>query len=361
MTNGETTGPTDPTAQPSPRTAAAAGAPGGARPSPSRRPAPPKRSRWWTVTGITALVLGGLLAPIAVVAVWADTMIEDTDVFVSTFAPLADDRAVQDLVTDQVVDLVEQQVNLDGITGSVSDVAASLGLPAGAADVLKLLGGSAADGLGELLHRNVAEFVASQPFRTVWTESLRATHREIVTGAAGRDGAAASVGTDGELGIELQPVVAGVRSWLVDAGFAFARLIPDTDHVIVLVSAEDAAPALAAIHAIDVGAAWTPWLAAALLLGGVLLLWRGRRNLPWALAVGGVAVAVGSVVVVGAVYLGRTMLLGDVGSSTTADGVAAIVDQAMQEPLVGLWTAAGISAIVAVGGFVASRFTVARR
>ena len=47
------------------------------------------RGRWWTVLAAVLIVLGCLMAPLAVVSGWAKSTLTDTDTFVATYAPLA--------------------------------------------------------------------------------------------------------------------------------------------------------------------------------------------------------------------------------------------------------------------------------
>jgi hypothetical protein len=53
------------------------------------------RSRWWTALAATLIVIGCLLAPLAVIGGWGKATLTDTDAFVATYAPLANDPVVQ--------------------------------------------------------------------------------------------------------------------------------------------------------------------------------------------------------------------------------------------------------------------------
>jgi len=64
-------------------------------------------------------ILGGLLAllaclllPLAVLSTWSATVVGDTDAYVDTVAPLAEDRDVQDAAAERMVDLVDEQISL---------------------------------------------------------------------------------------------------------------------------------------------------------------------------------------------------------------------------------------------------------
>src|SRR4051794_23613667 len=53
------------------------------------------RGRGWTVLAAVLIVLGCLMAPLAVVTGWAKSTLTDTDAFVATYAPLARNPEVQ--------------------------------------------------------------------------------------------------------------------------------------------------------------------------------------------------------------------------------------------------------------------------
>src|SRR5688500_4108747 len=64
-------------------------------------------------------ILGGLLAllaclllPLAVLSTWTATVVGDTDSYVDTVAPLAEDRDVQEAAAERMVDLVDRQISL---------------------------------------------------------------------------------------------------------------------------------------------------------------------------------------------------------------------------------------------------------
>lgn len=316
---------------------------------------------WWGFFGTVAIVVGALLVPVALLSTWADALVRDTDTFVATLAPLAAEPAVQQFVGEQALAAIESQVDLDAAAASPADLAAALSLPPAVTDVLAALGGSTADALREVLRRNVAEFAASPTFATAWTESLRVTHEQLAAGLAGTDGAVIDVSAEQGLGIQLGPIVAATRTWLVTAGFGFAALIPDVDRVVDVVPASDVAPVLGAIRGVEAAAGWSPWAAIGLLVFGVLLLWLGRRN-PSRTVAGaaiGVVLAVGLLLLLlGAARLAFVLAVSAVVPGGVGEVAAATL---LEPPVASAWLVLWIALIVAVLGFVSVALRVPER
>src|SRR5687768_13962313 len=65
------------------------------------------------------LVTACALAPLAVTAVWASTQVSDTDEYVSTVAPLADDPAVQEVLSAEVTDAILENVPVEEVTAAL--------------------------------------------------------------------------------------------------------------------------------------------------------------------------------------------------------------------------------------------------
>src|SRR4051794_8050733 len=98
------------------------------------RPVPVDRSgRWRATVSVALVVVGCLLAPFAVSAVWANRQVSDTDRYVATVTPLAHDPAVQAAVADRVSVAILQALDVPTLTTDVVDGLAAQGLPPRAA------------------------------------------------------------------------------------------------------------------------------------------------------------------------------------------------------------------------------------
>ena len=240
-----------------------------------------RRSRWWTVLSVCLIVIGLVLAPAAVVANWAANELTDTDRFVATFAPLADDPAVQAYVADEIVTTIDANLDVEGITDQVFDGIDSLGLPPAASNALKLLRKPAVSGINSLIDITVNKFVKSQAFSDTFAQTLRITHGQLNATLAGDPNATVSISRNGEIGIELGPIIAQVKTALVNNGLTFAQNLPAIDKTIV-VAQSDRAATLQTAYGLGVAAgAWLPWVSLAFLVAGALV---ARRRLVTLLA-----------------------------------------------------------------------------
>src|SRR3954468_21614558 len=115
-------------------------------PVPAARP----RGRWWTVLAAFLIVLGCLMAPLAVVTGWAKSTLTDTETFVATYGPLARNPEVQGYVVDQVTTVIDQRVDLAQYVSQIVDGIKESGRPRASA---------ALDALKEPLIRSVQSVV----------------------------------------------------------------------------------------------------------------------------------------------------------------------------------------------------------
>ena len=125
---------------------------------------------------VVLVLVGALLAPVAVIGTWARAQLVDTDRFVQTFAPLAQKPEVQSFVAKEVTSGIEQSVDIDAMVGDLFSGIAQLDLPPTAARTLPLLEGTAANGVRSLIGNGVETVVESPQFASVWETTLRETH-----------------------------------------------------------------------------------------------------------------------------------------------------------------------------------------
>ncbi|QAY73230.1 hypothetical protein ET445_07590 [Agromyces protaetiae] len=302
------------------------------------------RGRGRAALAIVLITLGALLAPVAVISAWARIELVDTDRFVQTFAPLAEDPAVQDFVAAEVSDAIIEQADLPQLTADLFDGIRGLDLPPRAENALGLLEAPAAQGLEALITQTVTRVVQSDAFADTWATALRFTHRQFVAAVQGRAGSALEISGQGELTVQLGPVLDEVKRVLGEQGVGFASLIPEVQLGIVVAQA-DSLVLVQTVYALAVGVGiWLPWVVLALFAGGVLVARDRRKALVWA----GGAFAASMLLLAAGLGVGRLYFLGAVSPSIIPADAAGVLFDGLSEIM-----RAVSAALALVGVFVA--------
>ena len=286
--------------------------------------ATPEKRRGRSMRSIISAVLIVValpLAPVAAIGGWARMQLVDTDRFVSTFGPLAQDPAVQELISTQVSTAIVQGIDIDALVGDVFDGVRDLGLPPRAEAALTLLQGPAVDGIHSVIGTVADEVVTSPQFADIWTQTLRITHQNVIAVIQDDPNAALSIGSDGTLSIELSTVIESVKTALSDRGVSFADAIPVIDRTIPVLHS-DALVLTQTLYNLAVAAGfWLPWLTLALLITGVLLARDRRRAIAWT----GFGFAVVFALLAAGLGIGRLFFVGAVSPSVMpADAAEAL-------------------------------------
>jgi hypothetical protein len=267
-------------------------------------------------------VLAALLLPLAVSSAWLDTVVTDSDAYVDTVAPLADDEDVQEAVARTVEgatvaavqDATGQQ--LDGARRG--QVAAAVGLAIGSAE-----------------------------FETIWREANRTAHRQairILEDDGGR------VDSSGRVVVQVGPVYDAVIRSLEQRGLVDASAVPSVQASIPLVKSSDLDRARSAYELLDAAGFWVPALWLVLVALALLVSTERRRATVW-LAVGSI---IGLLALVLGLVVARGVLVSELGSSTDDELVRSIWD-VLVSPLywtigVGLAVSVVVLVLVAVLG-----------
>src|SRR6185312_7498646 len=67
---------------------------------------PSKGKRWQRIVSVVLLVLGFILVPLSAVAIWTHNQLTNTDRYVETVSPLAENADVQQVVAAAVVNAI---------------------------------------------------------------------------------------------------------------------------------------------------------------------------------------------------------------------------------------------------------------
>ncbi|MEN0086253.1 MAG: hypothetical protein AAGC66_15915 [Leifsonia sp.] len=329
------------------------------------RPLPPpaepvkhRRSWAWTLLAVVLIVLGAILAPVAVVASWAKIQLTDTDSFVATYAPLAKDPGVQAFITDQAVKAVQDHVDIPQVTSQVIDGITELGTGPVATKALNALKRPLAQGIVSLMTSTVQRFVASDAFAQVWEQALRTSHDQLVATMQNDPKAAVTVGADGSIGIQLGPIIDRVKQLLVDQGLTFASQIPSVDRT-VTVAQNSSIPTLQLFYGLAIAAgAWLPWVAIGLLALGVIVARRRALALVWA----SVALALAMALTLAALAVGRIVFVASASPSLVPSKLAQTLYSTVTDAMIATAVAVLVLALaVALVGWYSGPFAVPRR
>jgi hypothetical protein len=319
---------------------------------PASDTAPPRRRNGWrAIVSALCIVIAGILVPVTIVSTWTRAQLVDEAAFVQTFAPLADDPGVQELVIQQSTAAINESLDVESFTDDLFDGLARLDLPPAALRALELLRRPAASGLQNLIENTVTRVVESDVFAEVWQRALIAGHRSLVAAATGDGSGVVTIDRAGVLGIQLGPIVDELRQRLVDRGIGLAEAIPPVDRTIVIAQS-DALPLVIAIYNIAVTVGWwLPLIAVALFVAGILV----ARRRSTALLGTGVALAAGGVVLV--IVLGTARAILSLNASTlgvaptTTDSIFFAVTGAMRDTAIAMTMPRTVATIAAwLGG-----------
>ncbi|MET7456472.1 hypothetical protein ABZT03_32245 [Streptomyces sp. NPDC005574] len=215
------------------------------------------------------LVLTLVLAPLAVVAVWVNDIVSDTDRYVQTVAPLASDPAVQKTVTDRLTARVVKKVDVRAVTDSLTKVLEDAGSPPRVVQGAQALEAPLRSAVDTVVRRNVERVVTSDAFRQAWEDSNRRAHAAVVGMLTG-EGQGALRAEGDSIQLDIGTVVDQVRQRLVDRGFDKAAAIPDSERTVTLFRTEELGKAQDGMRLLDILGTWLPLVVLAL---GALTVW----------------------------------------------------------------------------------------
>lgn len=237
------------------------------------------------VRGVLATVLISaslLLAPVAVIGTWTQVQLVDTDRFVETFGPLAEDPAVQAFVSQQISGAVEDAVDIDRLVSDMIAGIATLPLPDRAESALSALEGPAAAGIRSVLQSSVDRIVESPRFANLWAATLRETHQRAIAVLQGAPDTAFELSDSGVLSLRLDEATRQISAELADRGIGIAENMPEIDRSVPLLTSDALVTTRVVYQTATLAGHWLPWVVLALWAGGIALAPAHRRALVWA-------------------------------------------------------------------------------
>lgn len=290
---------------------------------PTVTPSELKHHRGRSFVSLVLLVVAWVLAPLCVVAVWANSEISDTSRYVATMAPLADNPAVQDAAANRITDLVVQELDLPSLVDQAGQALAGTRLPPKAASALQgLLAGPVTSSVTSLVHTVAQNVVTSSAFATVWTGANRAAHTAVDNLLSGKKSGAVQTKGDSVV-LDLGPAVDKVKQQLVADGFGAASHIPAVNAQFTLFASADIHKAQTGYRLLNAVGNWLPVVAVLIAAGGVLLAVRRRR----ALVAAALGVAAGMLLLGVGLAAARHIYLAHLPDGVSSPAAAAIFDQ----------------------------------
>jgi hypothetical protein len=306
---------------------------------------------------VVLVVLGALLAPVAVVAVWARDLVTDTDRYLATVGPLVDDPQIQSAVTNRVTGAIVDAADLEGLAGEAVTAVDGLGLPPRVSALVGSLQEPLVDAATGFIRRTVDAVVTSDVLEAVWDEANRTVHQQLNAVLRGDPDAIASIDAQGTLVVDLTGVVDTVRASLSDAGFTIVDRLPTISASFPLMQSADLVRAQNAYRVLDVLGTWLVWLSLGLLAAGVLVAVHRSR----ALVVAGLSLAGAMLLLGAALTIGRSVYVDALPPAVQRPDAAVVVyDQVVAFLRIALRSAFVLGLAVALVAFVAGGTSAAR-
>lgn len=322
-------------------------------------PRPKSGHRVRTFWSVVLITVACLLAPISVVAVWANGEVSNTDRYVATVAPLASDPAIQQAVSDRVSDAILQRLDIPALTQqAIGAITQNRNLDPQKTAALTALAGPVDSGIEGFIRDKVTQVVQSPQFAALWTQANTKAHEQINAALSGEDTGAVQIQND-EIVLDLGDVVAAVKTKLVNDGFTVAEKIPTVDTQIVLLQSSSISRAQTAYSALNKLGTWLPIVAVVLALIGVFVARSSRKGLlgfgvglTLSMAASGLAFA----------FL-RADLLNHLPATVSTAATTALIDQVSYFMRQALWAgaAAGVVLILAAILIGPTRFATGLR
>jgi hypothetical protein len=305
-----------------------------------------RRIGWRTPVATFLILIGCLLAPVSVLAVWSANQVSDTNRYIANVEPLVHNPAIQNALTDKVTNQITSHLNVTGFADQAASVLSAKGLPK-VGSLLKTFGPSLASAVTGLVHSTADQIVTSAQFANIWIQVNTVAHQETVKALSGGGGAVST--SNGQVTIDLAPFIAIVKQNLAGRGLTLVNSLPPIHPTLVLFSSRDLVKAQTAYRLINDLKIVLPILTL-LLIGAGVYVARGHRRAVLAAGLGFAA----SMLVLGAgLLILRGIYLNSVpASALPSDAAAAMFDTFVRFIKEALRTLLVVGLVVAAGAFI---------
>jgi len=313
----------------------------------ARPPAQPRRRLGWRSPVATLLiVIGCLLAPASVIAVWTANQVSDTSRYVANMAPLVHEPAIQNALTDKITNQITTHLNAIGLTDKAADALSSHGISR-ASDLLRSFAPSIASAVTGFIRGQVHKIVTSTAFAQLWVRLNTIVHAELVKALSGSGSSAITV-SNGLVTLNLGPFIDVAKHRIADRGVTIVEKLPTINPTFPLFSAKYLVKAQTAYRLLNDLKIVLPILALLLLAAGVYIARNHRRALMGA----GLGLAASMFVLAAGLLIFRGIYLNSVpDNKLPADAAAVLFDTLVRFIRAGLRTLLVLGLVVAAAAF----------
>ncbi len=312
------------------------------------------RSGWRAPVAAVLIVIGCVLAPLSVLAVWTANEVSNTSTYVANVAPLISQPAIRDALTNKVSTAVSAELDVQGLTKQIAAELNKSGLPK-LSSLLSGFSGSIASGVDGLIHSAVAKVVASPQVRRLWINGNRAVHEQLVLALEGKKSALTISG--GKVVLSLGPIIDRVKNDLSKRGLTIVSKLPPINPTYPLFSAKYLVQAQSLYRTLNTLKWVLPVLALIFIAAGVYVARRHRRALVGA----GLGLAASMLVLGILLAVGRSIYLSKLPASFSADAAAVAFDTIVRFIKQGLRVVLVVGLVVAVAAFFTGPSVTAAR
>jgi len=307
-----------------------------------------RRLSWRVPVALLLIIFGCAIAPVAVIGVWTANQVSNTDRYVANFSPLISEPAIQSALSARVTTEIQNLLD-PRVKAATSQAAAELqkaNLPR-LSGLITTFSGQISDGLNSAVATGVSRAVASPAMATLWTQLLRLSHQAMVRVLSGQGGGAISVVND-QVVLNIGPIIAKARDYLVTHGVAIAASIPTVNATFPLFEAKNLSKAQQGYRLINTLKWVLPLLVLVLLAAGVYIARNHRRAL-----IGAALGLSASMLLLGiALTIARSIYLNSVPQSTLpSDAAAALYDTLIRFIRQGLRVILVVGLVIAAAAF----------
>jgi hypothetical protein len=220
--------------------------------------------RFWVAL---LLVLGMVLTPVAILAVFLHNEIRDTGRYVQTVKPLSSNPAIQAYVADEISKELFARVDIDSYVKEA--------LPARA----QALAGPLAGAVQSFVREAALRVIQTKQFQKLWVDANRIAHAQLVNLLTGEHSGALSTTSTGAVQLDLSSVAKLVSDQLQSSGIDLFTKIPvaDIGGKVTLFESKDLYKVRTAVGIVDT-LAWVLPVLVFGAFGGVIYLSRSRRR-----------------------------------------------------------------------------------